>query len=388
MARTNAMADKTFTSSLPPSTAFDSRTSRSTLPSIHQSSSINTIISASNRPDKMEHKPQYKIQSSLMSPPEAIPADSFMASSLAPRIKLYEMPKRPLPMSPPISPETKLGHPEDQTSLLVRDPILYPSLDVQNASHPPLFNDHDESSTALRVVEGHVAAREPTQFREASPPKESEYQLALEFKSHMFASYDTNRSRWLKRERQFLQQDRMLGNYRPIVPGTRPVRPPPRKPQGTVKNKPPKKPSQTTARAHQTGEGVKRPTQRREDKDFNSLVDYSPPLSSLPPRIRELNPPKHEGKSSKLDLRGDPHAHLLHPDEMHLASNLRLDCASYLTQKRRVFIGKIESLREGQTFRKTQAQKACNIDVNKASRLWDSFNEAGWFRPEWVDRFI
>ena len=30
-------------------------------------------------------------------------------------------------------------------------------------------------------------------------------------------------------------------------------------------------------------------------------------------------------------------------------------------------------------FRKTDSQKACKIDVNKASKLWSAYEKIGWF---------
>jgi hypothetical protein len=79
-----------------------------------------------------------------------------------------------------------------------------------------------------------------------------------------------------------------------------------------------------------------------------------------------------------LDLTDHPHRYLMDPDEVMLASNLRLDCATYLTSKRRIFIKRIGSPRIGKEFYKTDAQQACKIDVNKASKLWQAFEKVGW----------
>ncbi len=128
-------------------------------------------------------------------------------------------------------------------------------------------------------------------------------------------------------------------------------------------------------------------TSTREDKDFASFPDTCPPLSSLPSRPNSL---KVEWKGAPLDLSAEPHKHLLHPDEVLLASNLRLDCATYLTSKRRIFLARQECFRgtwgaaKGKKeFRKTDAQQACKIDVNKASKLWMAFERVGWFEESW-----
>ncbi|KAK8099068.1 SWIRM domain-containing protein [Apiospora kogelbergensis] len=52
-----------------------------------------------------------------------------------------------------------------------------------------------------------------------------------------------------------------------------------------------------------------------------------------------------------------------------LAANLRLDCATYLTSKRRMFMKRLNCLRIGKDFGKTDTQQACKINVNKASKL-------------------
>jgi len=85
-----------------------------------------------------------------------------------------------------------------------------------------------------------------------------------------------------------------------------------------------------------------------------------------------------------LDLSNDPDRDLLHPSELKVASTLRLTCAMYLTSKRRIFIGRVAALRRGKEFRKTDAQQACKIDVNKASKLWAAFDKVGWFNPVWA----
>jgi hypothetical protein len=123
----------------------------------------------------------------------------------------------------------------------------------------------------------------------------------------------------------------------------------------------------------------------REDKDFSSLPDYCPPLESLPNKPNSL---KVDWKGAPIDLRHDPHYHLLHPDEVALAANLRLDCATYLTSKRRIFIKRIEAYKIGKEFRKTDAQQACKIDVNKASKLWQAFDKVGWLQAIWIVKYV
>lgn len=107
-----------------------------------------------------------------------------------------------------------------------------------------------------------------------------------------------------------------------------------------------------------------------------NIPDYSPDVASLPKgNNRSL---KVEWKGQPMDLRSDPNVDKLHPAEVLLASTLRLPCNVYLDSKRRLFYEKVNRFRSGQQFRRTDAQKACRIDVNKASRLFAAFEKVGW----------
>lgn len=113
------------------------------------------------------------------------------------------------------------------------------------------------------------------------------------------------------------------------------------------------------------------------DTSFEELPDYCPSTSTLDHQTFAV-----EWKGHPIDLSTDPHRHLLHPQEIALAATLRLDCATYLTSKRRIFERRLEKFHHGKPFRKTDAQQACRIDVNKASKLWTAFEAVGWLRRE------
>ena len=107
-----------------------------------------------------------------------------------------------------------------------------------------------------------------------------------------------------------------------------------------------------------------------------NIPDYSPSIETLSKaNNRSL---KVEWKGQPMDLRGDPNVDKLHPAEVVLASTLRLPCNVYLDSKRRLFYEKVLRMRGGMQFRRTDAQKACRIDVNKASRLFAAFEKVGW----------
>jgi hypothetical protein len=336
----------------------------------------------------MENKDVFDARITMLSPPEQTPQESFSRKASAHPMDFVMSNLHPnslargqAPLSPPISPETKLINPGSPSSINARDPILFPHPD--SPSQAPLF-----TSDPHRVVDEHVAARELSTFREVSPPRRVEYELALEFKSRVAAAYNADRKRWARREYAQLKEDNMLKHgikrYPTIAPARGGI-----KPQrvghhatGVVRNSGPKPPKVTKPRG-ETPESGKRVA--REDKDFSSLPDYCPPLSSLPNKPNSL---KVDWKGAPIDLKYDPHAHLLHQDEIYLAANLRLDCATYLTSKRRIFIKRIEAFQIGKEFRKTDAQQACKIDVNKASKLWAAFDKVGWLDPKWIKKHI
>ena len=66
---------------------------------------------------------------------------------------------------------------------------------------------------------------------------------------------------------------------------------------------------------------------------------------------------------------------LLTPAEYAVAGELRLHAQQYLANKRRMFGKRLWCLKSGKNFTKTSAQNACNIDVNKASKLWEAYEK-------------
>lgn len=349
---------------------------------------------------------------SLMSPPDAV-LDSFhhgnstLNKSGGANGKQSSS-HQPLPMSPPISPYSKpisttSAVPATPPSQTIKDPVLYPADEHSPASppQPPLFAPAELEHQ--RIVDEHVRARSQSIFGGVAPPRREDYELALTFRSQVMKHFTTNRKAWLRKERALLEADRRAGaqRYHAIMPAKPIAAKPPRSQRTDRISKPhvTPRPIRTNATAVGTTPAPRpvgrtsatpEPSRRvvapnREDKDFNSLPDYCPPLDTLPPRSNSL---KVDWKGQPIDLSGDPHAGLLHPDELLLAGNLRLDCATYLTSKRRIFERRLQCLRTGKEFRKTDAQQACKIDVNKASKLWTAFDKVGWLGAHWVRRFL
>ncbi|KHN94437.1 SWIRM domain-containing protein [Metarhizium album ARSEF 1941] len=348
---------------------------------------------------------------SLMSPPDAV-LDSFHHGSSALNKSggangKQSSSQQPLPMSPPISPYSKpisttSAAPATPHSQAIKDPVLYPVDEHSPTSppQPPLFAPAELEHQ--RIVDEHVRARSQSIFSGVAPPKREDYELVLTFRSQVMKHFTTNRRGWLRKERALLEADRRAGaqRYYTIMPAKPIAAKPPRSQRTDRVSKPHAAPRPIRTNTTMVGTTPARPAGRtsatpepsrrvvapnREDKDFHSLPDYCPPLNSLPNRSNCL---KVDWKGQPIDLSSDAHAALLHPDELLLAGNLRLDCATYLTSKRRIFERRLQCLRTGKEFRKTDAQQACKIDVNKASKLWTAFEKVGWLDQSWVRPFV
>ncbi|CDK25339.1 unnamed protein product [Kuraishia capsulata CBS 1993] len=120
--------------------------------------------------------------------------------------------------------------------------------------------------------------------------------------------------------------------------------------------------------------------------NYEAITDYCPPLDSLPANNTKCL--KTEWKGQPMDLSQDPLIGKLHPAEVVLASVLRLPGNVYLDSKRRLFAEKVSRSRKGLPFRRTDAQKACKIDVNKASRLFAAFEKVGWLQDKNFTKFM
>lgn len=375
---------------------------------------------------------------SLMSPPEAPRLESFGPNTSNITKNVLNTPRsleavmsdkrQPQgPLSPPISPAVKSDDNVLNVVSSAKDPILFPSHDVTNSpTQQPLFaREEPDILNTREIIERHVSTRPNELFQHAAPPAQADYGLVLYFRSQVMKKYQENPRSWLQRERALLLADRKAqarnrqfklptilpamkvqpirkeaqrtkpvrapkvskpAIAKPTAPKPRPIRAGPgpviamtaaTTPVGLAKHA--RAPSSTPDPSPRRGT-----TQTRADDDFNSVPDFCPPLDSMPSKVSSL---KMEWKTGITDLSNDPHRHLLHPEELTLASSLRLTAAVYLTSKRRIFVRRLECLRVNKEFRKTDAQQACKIDVNKASKLWTAFERIGWLDKKWVEQY-
>ena len=275
----------------------------------------------------------------------------------------------------------------------VRDPQLFVH-DSPIAPDEPLFPRAD-SVDAQNVISQHMNSVEYLSLQ-AKPARE-DYELAISVVSTVIPNYIKNPAAWYKQERRFDQQYGKPSGVRKR-PALKKLAPAPSSGQRTRKvavprvprvPRAPKRTPQTRVynsfEIPQTAASVSprppRPAANRDDTDYQALPDFSPPLDTLPKGNSKIL--KAEWKGQMLDLSNDVDRHLLHEAELNLASTLRLSCATYLCSKRRIFLARIEALQKKKEFRKTDAQQACKIDVNKASKLWQAYEKVGWFKPEY-----
>ncbi|KAJ2905648.1 SWIRM domain protein [Zalerion maritima] len=367
--------------------------------------------------------------SSLMSPPDQ-PLDNFRTSfARASSTAGYHQHD---PLSPPISPITQMSqggvvnhdHHAAISGSPPRDPILYPTNSNQSpmSTHSPLLSSGNiQNKMALeniieKTIERHINSRSAQLFSAIEPPTRDEYGSVLNMQPNLMRNYTKDPRAWLKAEKQNLKDDdkarlaaipRTVRVPQPILPAAatrQEGRSIPHQPsvshsgpgRSSYAHRPPQTsraaPNKTAApRSNRVNKrSSPRPEKRqapvtREDKNFKDVIDYTPPLNSIPDRPNCL---KAEWKGSPIDLSNDKLRDRLHPEELKLASGLRLDCATYLTSKRRIFLKRVECYERRKEFRKTDAQQACNIDVNKASRLHSVYESIGWLDAKWIVNFV
>ncbi|KAI9670135.1 MAG: hypothetical protein M1817_004472 [Caeruleum heppii] len=368
----------------------------------------------------------------LLSPPDPRPSDTFsLASDSAQSSRpaaafsgtsddcpaIYSSHKGNMGRlpSPPVTPASKarqlgdelvmsenrrsssFGHAFDD-----QDPVLFPPDCGRSPPTPQaLFSPGPDAPADVDDVITQHMSMQMNRFRHSyTKPTRDEYRLALACVPVVETNYVRAPAKWAQQERRILDErfrhahrvwkrpaDALLPKITPMSHSKKPSTSRPRQPRAarTPKRTPVNKPlssfelgvSSTPKRVIGTS---------RDDVDFGALLDIAPPLETL--SVGHPKALKADWRGQMLDLSLDPHRHLLHEAEIHLASTLRLSCATYLCSKRRIFLARLDALRIGKEFRKTDSQQACKIDVNKASKLWTAFEKVGWFNPEYFRQWL
>ena len=325
------------------------------------------------------------------------------------------------PPSPPASPwaaperrnvdgrERKVEQ-ENLVEDLTRDPVLYPG-DNGSTGERPLFPPPSEPN--LDIVRRHMAchylqpkSKNDRRIKRYQMPTEEEYLLIASCVPVITKVYNQDPGTFLKRvaaenSQSYPSAKRICAAPSIVSLGKRVAFPIKRTPTPLaakiekpvkrhsppkVRSLQPKKASQSYADRSRTPTVRGPSTKRGEDVDFESLPDYSPSTDTLLDDPKLFKP--DWGSNNPLDISSDPNRHLLHRAEIVLASTLRLSCATYLCSKRRIFWGRLNAYLLGKEFRKTDAQQKCQIDVNKASKLWAAYDSVGWFKREFFEEEI
>ncbi len=182
-------------------------------------------------------------------------------------------------------------------------------------------DDHRE------IVDDYIRSRSTGSFRTLEPPTREQYHLILTFKSQIMKHYKASPRGWLRRERALLEVDRHARDHR--YHAIMPAKPKPnfeakslRVQRGDRVMKPQSSSTKSSApHAIRDGTGVTyEPSHlviahHREDKDFNSLPDYCPPIDTLSSRPNSLEIGwKHEpGRATCIS-------------ECHQEQNAKLGC--------------------------------------------------------------
>ena len=385
---------------------------------------------AVDKPPQEETRQFTAVNGYMWTPPEQV-EDSFSQESAPPPApKAWHLP--PIqPHTPPTSPEFRnLPSIASATGFTSSDAPLYPEQRTDRArSHtpPPLF-ETDRTAVepeAQAAPSGEV--RSQTDIRPAPRPtsKPSPVEIfptilgvknaedALRYWRSRISELreipgagtklpSPQKSRSPERDEFTKQQLRRISKpagvskstpqavKRPKAPAvtSRPERPSPPKARRTPK---PRTNSDFLNDAWPTTQPTKHkrapPSKKVEDdtKNWSELPDYAPPTSTLDGTGKTLKASWH---GTSLDLSSDIDKVHLHPQEYAVAQALRLSCASYLFNKRKIFGARLQAIKDGKNFTKTAAQGACSIDVNKASQLWEAFDKVGWFKEELFAKYL
>nr|POE93013.1 swirm domain-containing protein [Quercus suber] len=191
-----------------------------------------------------------------------------------------------------------------------------------------------------------------------------------------------------------------IKRQRPAATRVSPPPPKTRKPVATVTPKPKKASSTPKARASSTFSDSSPQTVKHQRsgpqkkalwpelkmEEWREADDYCPPISMTESIGLKVPPATSNGTNSKKTPAPWTDAEMvktdisqLHPEEVVLAKDFRVEPQAYLMTKRRIFAARVRALVEHQNWNKTCAQQAVQMDVNKASRFFLAYDAVGWF---------
>lgn len=327
-----------------------------------RSAEITSPVMKHDRSDKMS-------LSKLLSPPE---------SPETAHIQMYKV-----SMSPTVHPVRS-----NRTNILTVDEPLLPIEGAELSLTTPLFaiNEHNEAQISK------VLLKKRAQALASIPrpgPSDSDYGI---FIGAAWRMCKADPRKWWDQEARYREVMKSYKNKASAAPGRYHPYSAAQRPAAHQAPAAPKPPRRSKAKATGDDAGTSpAPAQRvrhaapnREDSNWQELPDICPDTKTLDGKIKLF---AIDWRGTPLPIENELYFDQLHPAEAKLASILRLTPAIYLSSKRRMFIGKLHRVQAGKEFRKTDAQKACAIDVNKASRLWQAFEKVGWLDVKHIEPY-
>lgn len=121
------------------------------------------------------------------------------------------------------------------------------------------------------------------------------------------------------------------------------------------------------------------------DSPIGSIPNFEPSFTGIPKRTIERAIKKAGcvvNVSSSKDFGGTDLLHGFDSREILIMKAFKLTPLQYADTKRRFFAEKARRTMLSVSFKKTDAQKACRIDVNKASKLYEVFGSLGLLDDE------
>jgi hypothetical protein len=140
-----------------------------------------------------------------------------------------------------------------------------------------------------------------------------------------------------------------------------------------------------------TNSGIAPTTVAEEVKPTRIPIPPSMKIEDLMKKIAQLNLDQDilEHITPNITWKGNPlfignliHRNLLHPKEALVVSTLRLTPLQYLTSKFILISSARGYSQRSFPFRKSDAQRHLQIDVNKSSKLWEWFTQTGWLKTD------
>lgn len=121
--------------------------------------------------------------------------------------------------------------------------------------------------------------------------------------------------------------------------------------------------------------------QEIHDAIIDSIPTFAPDMSHITHQSLEKEL-KRVGFSTNRSLKDRAGLEMIDKDEVILVSSMKLSPYQYHDTKKRFFAEKARKTFLRTTFKKTDAQKACRVDVNKASKLYEIFQSCGLLKDE------